>query len=96
MLLKTCLQRGFEFLKGELLGLGQFLATKSLLKMMKNDFYFTLKALFVLKILNFFHLVFWSCKKRLHSKDKVNFIFYDTSTSETNIWDTHVAQYLKK
>ena len=54
MLLKTCLQRGFEFLKGELLGLGQFLATKSLLKMMKNDFYFTLKALFVLKILNFF------------------------------------------
>ena len=29
------------------------LATESLLKMMKNAFYFTLEALFVLKIFNF-------------------------------------------
>ena len=37
-------------LKGTLSGLGQFLATDSALKMMKNPFYFTLKALFVFKI----------------------------------------------
>ena len=35
--------------KGELSVLRQFLARESLLKMMKNAFYFTLKALFVLK-----------------------------------------------
>ena len=31
-------------------GLKQFLATESPLKMMKNAFYFTLRALFILKI----------------------------------------------
>ena len=36
--------------KGVPPGLRQFLATESPLKMMKNPFYFTLKALFVLKI----------------------------------------------
>ena len=40
--------------KGILLGLRQFLATESPLKMMKNGFYFTLKALFVLKIFHCF------------------------------------------
>ena len=39
--------------KGALTGLRQFLATESPLKMMKNTFYFTLKALFVLKIFKF-------------------------------------------
>ena len=39
--------------KGALSGLRQFLATESLLKSMKNDFYFTSKALFVLKIFDF-------------------------------------------
>ena len=40
---------GFEVLfKGALSGLRQFLAAKNPLKMMKNAFYFTLKALFVL------------------------------------------------
>ena len=41
------------FLKGELSGLRQFLATGSPLKMMKNAFYFTSKAPFVLKIFKF-------------------------------------------
>ena len=36
--------------KGALSYLRQFLATESPLKMMKNAFYFTLKALFVLKL----------------------------------------------
>ena len=40
-------------LKGTLSGLRQFLATESPLKMMKNAFYFTSKALFVLKIFKF-------------------------------------------
>ena len=39
--------------KGTLSGLRQFLTTESSLKMMKNAFDFTLKALFVLKIFTF-------------------------------------------
>ena len=41
-------------LKGALKGLRQFLITESPLKMMKNAFYFALKALFVLEIFKFF------------------------------------------
>ena len=40
-------------LKGALAGLRQFLATENPLKMMKNTFYFTSKALFILKIFKF-------------------------------------------
>ena len=40
-------------LKGALSDLIQFLATESPLKIMKNAFYFILKALCVLEILNF-------------------------------------------
>ena len=40
-------------MKGALSGLRQFLPTESPLKMMKNAFYFTSKALFVLKIFKF-------------------------------------------
>ena len=39
--------------KGALSALSQYLATESSLKMMKNAFYFTSKALFVLKIFKF-------------------------------------------
>ena len=39
--------------KGARSGLIQFLATESPLKIMKNAFYFTMRALFVLKILSF-------------------------------------------
>ena len=39
----------FKRIKGSLSGLRQFLATESPLKMMKNAFYFTLEAFFVLK-----------------------------------------------
>ena len=42
--------------KGALSGLRRFLSIETLLKLMKNVFCFTLKALFVLKILNF---LFW-------------------------------------
>ena len=44
---------GLMKVKGALSGLRQFFATESPLKMMKNAFYFTSKALFVLKIFRF-------------------------------------------
>ena len=40
--------------KGALSGLRQFFADESTLKMMRNAFYFTSKAFFVLKIFRFF------------------------------------------
>ena len=42
-----------ELIKGALPGLRQFLANEIPLKMMKNTFYFALKALFLLKIVKF-------------------------------------------
>ena len=48
----------FVRIKGALYGLRQFLITESPLKMMKNAFYFTLKALFVLKIFKFLSWLF--------------------------------------
>ena len=47
-----CLLKNF-YIRGALSGLRQFLATESPLKMIKNAFYLTLKALFVLKIFKF-------------------------------------------
>ena len=44
---------GFKFFKGALSGLRQLLAAESPLKIMKNAFYFTSNALFVLKIFKF-------------------------------------------
>ena len=44
---------GIFIVKGALSGLRQFLASESPLKVMKNGFYFTSKALFVLKISKF-------------------------------------------
>ena len=51
-----------EPFKGALSGLTHFLAGDSSLKIMKNAFYFTLKAYFVLKIFKFV-LNFWSRRK---------------------------------
>ena len=51
--------------KGALSGLRQFLANESPLKLMKNAFYFTLKALFVPKIFKFLSLLFGHVEKRL-------------------------------
>ena len=45
-------ESAFNF-QGALLGLRQFLATESPLKMMENAFYFTSNTLFVLKIFKF-------------------------------------------
>ena len=51
--------------KGALSALRQFLAIESPLKMMKNAFYFTSKALFVLKIFKFLSWLFGHLVKRL-------------------------------
>ena len=47
------LKKAINIFKGALSGLRQFLATESPLKTMKNPFYFTLEALFVLKVFKF-------------------------------------------
>ena len=52
-------------LKGALSGLRQFWATESPLQTMKNAFYFTLKALFVLKIFKFLSWLFGHVEKQL-------------------------------
>ena len=51
---------------------------------MKNVFYFTLKALFVLKILKFLPWLFGHVEKRLDRKDTVNFKIYDIKIWLTN------------
>ena len=83
-------------IKGALSGLKQFLATESPLKGMEKTFYFTLKALFVLKILKFLSSHFGHLENWLDHKDKVNFKIYDITAWLTNNCNTHIAQYLKK
>ena len=77
--------------KGALSGLRQFLATESPLKIMKNAFCFTSKALFVLKILKFLSCIFGHVSKRPDLKDKVNFKFYDVTAWLTNNRNTYIA-----
>ena len=66
------------------------------LKMMRNAFYFALKALFVLKIFIFLFWFFGRVAKRLDQKDKVNFKIHDVTTWLTNNYNTHIARYLTK
>ena len=51
---------------------------------MKNAFYFTLKALSVLKIFKFLSWLFGHAEKRLDEKGKINFKIYDVATWLTN------------
>ena len=64
--------------------------------MMKNAFYFTLKALSVLKIFNFLSLVFGYVGKRFDLKDKVNFKIYGVTTWLTINCYTLIAQYISR
>ena len=57
--------RDKNIVKGALSGLRQFLTFASPLKVMKNDFYFTLKARFVLKIFKFLSWLFCDVEKWL-------------------------------
>ena len=47
---------------------------------MKNAFYFTLKAVLVLKIIKFLSQIFGDVEKRLDQEDKLNFKIYDVTT----------------
>ena len=82
---------GYGVFKGALSGLRQFLATENPLKMMKSAFYFTSKALFILKVFKFLFLLFGHVAKRLDKKDKVNFQFCDNTAWLTNNCNTHIA-----
>ena len=77
-------------------GLRQFLAEESSLKIMKNAFYFTLKAVFVLKLFKLLSWLFGHVWKWLDHRDKVNFETYDITTWLTNSCNKHIAQCLKK
>ena len=83
----------FQIPKGTLSGLRKFFGP---LKMMKNAFYFTYKALFVLKIFKFLSWLFGDVTKRLDKKDKDNFKFYDVLACLANNRNTHIAQYLQE
>ena len=64
--------------------------------MMKNAFYLTSKALFVLKIFRFLLWPLGNLAKRLDKKDKGIFKFYGITAWLTNNRDTHIAQYFEK
>ena len=66
-------------MKVPLLGLRQLLAAERSLKMTKNDFYFMLKALFVLKIFKFLSWLFAGVGKQFIKKTKVTFKLYDVT-----------------
>ena len=53
LVLFCSVQGSMSIFKGVLSSLRQFLATENSLKMTKNAFYFTLKALLVLKVIKF-------------------------------------------
>ena len=63
---------------------------------MRNAFYLTLNALFILKIFSFCLNFMVTKKKRLDEKHKFNFEIYDVTTLLTDIYNTHIAHYLWK
>ena len=66
----------------------------SLSKMMKNAFYFILKALFVLKIFKFLSWLFGHAEKTAWLERQVNFEISDVTAWLTKNYNTHIAQYL--
>ena len=65
--------------------------------MMKNDFCFILKALFILEIFTFLrYLLFGYVEKRLDKKAMVSFKIYDVADWATNNYNIHITQYVKK
>ena len=64
---------------------------ESPLKMMKNAFYFMLKALLFLEIFTFLYWLFGYVEKRLDKKATVNFNIYDITDYTTINCNTHIA-----
>ena len=73
------------------MGLKQFLTIESPLKMIKNSFYFMLKALFVLEIFIFLSWLFSYVEKWLDKKGMANFKLYDFPDWTTYNCNTHIA-----
>ena len=94
--LKVYLKVGLSLSKKKLLKKCVICLIESPLKMVKNAFYFILKALFVLKIIKSLSRLFGHVGKRLDLKDKVNFEIHDVTAWFTNNCNTHFAQYLTK
>ena len=63
----------------------QFLGTESPVKMMENAFYFTLKALFILKIFKFLSWLFDHVEKRRNKNDTVT--TWETKNCNTHMYD---------
>ena len=78
--------------KDPLKGLRQFLATESSLRMMKNAFYFMLKALFVLAMFTLSSWFFGYAEKRLDQIAMVNFKIHDVTDWTRNNYNTHITQ----
>ena len=84
-------------IKGAVSCLRQFLAIEITLKIMKNAFYFTSKAFFVLKIFRISSWLFVHVTKKFDQKDfKFNLKFYDVTAWLARNCNTHNAQYLEK
>ena len=83
----------FHSIKGALSSLRQFLETESPLEIKKKAFYFTLRALFVLKIFKFLSWIFGHIEKRIDKTDKVNFKTGDIPNWLTNNCKTHIDQH---
>ena len=64
--------------------------------MMKNAFYFMLKALFVLEIFTFLSRPFGYLEKRFDEKAVINFKNYDVTDWTKNNYSAQTTQYLKK
>ena len=64
--------------------------------MIKNAFYFILKALFVLEIFKFLSGLFGHVAKWVNKKDMVNFKFYDVTAWLADNHNTNVAQYFRE
>ena len=66
------------------------------LKMMKNVFYFILRALFIPKICKVLSWFFGYAHKQIYKKAKVNLKIYDVTDWITKNYNTGIIQYLKK
>ena len=80
---KIVVLRFQSYIRGELSVLGQLLAAESLLDMMKNASYFTLKDLFVLKIFKFLSWLFVLQKDNLITKLRLISKFMTSNLEKT-------------
>ena len=64
--------------------------------MVKNAFYFILKALFFLKIFDFLSCLFGHVEKTAWLEYKVNFKIYDVTDWLKNNYNSYIAHYLSK